>query len=69
MLLPAANLRKEMAAGWLPKVFSVRQPAPATYCTPRCSGANIGSYPGTILYSVISMPSNGKAFLPRFVTR
>jgi hypothetical protein len=39
-----ANQRKELAAGWLPKVFSVSQPAPATYCTPRCSGANLGSW-------------------------
>ena len=29
-----ANQRKEMAAGWLLSVFSVIQPASATYCTP-----------------------------------
>jgi len=45
-----ANQRKEIAAGWLPKVFSVRQPTSATYCTPRSSGANLGSW-STILRS------------------
>jgi len=36
------------AAGWLRYVFSARQPAPATYCTPRSSGAIIGRWSAII---------------------
>jgi len=42
---------EKMTAGWLRCVFSVRQPAPATYCTPRSSGAIIGRW-SAILHSL-----------------
>jgi len=53
-----ANQRKEMAAGWLPDVFSARQPAPATYCTPHASGAIIGSRHSVIITVTRSFQQN-----------